>query len=449
MSKNEIIDLINSFSMETWQYEESDQLYNDMDYLVFMEKEIKKADENNLENLYNRLLSVIGLIRLKHGFESSIINNAPELESIKETLNNMPIDSNDIEIQYESIFNVFNNYINNVKNLNFIVNKYKDIQGKEGLYLAEESLKSLIENNDYRKLIDDNKIKEVIIDMVKLNNGKADLKKLETKYNDIIKFIWERSLTNNIDEEGKFRFLFSNITGGNLRDQANALMNRPGHSSCSMISSNFIATYLGSTRRIGFIYPNDSQIEMISAYDLSSNVFGSDSVNKEKGTKLSTPKVLEQIGISRTTKKEEDLYSSSSYNEILVNSKPCAIALIGLGENDLNIDYQEAINLSAEMNLPLYNINTLNYKNSLSEVDKEYITFHSLLSYYGISRDELIKKSFENNGLSDLSKLMNQYKDDIVNVFLTLQQEGNLNKENMFAMMNNIVNNDLTEGKSR
>jgi hypothetical protein len=39
MSKNEIIDLINSFSMETWQYEESDQFYNDMDYLAFMEKE--------------------------------------------------------------------------------------------------------------------------------------------------------------------------------------------------------------------------------------------------------------------------------------------------------------------------------------------------------------------------------------------------------------------------
>lgn len=122
---------------------------------------------------------MIGVIRLKHGFESSIINNAPELESIKETLNNMPIDSNDIERQYESISNVFNNYINNVKNLNFIVNKYKDIQGKEGLYLAEESLKSLIENNDYRKLIDDNKIKEVIIDIVKLNNGKADLKNLK------------------------------------------------------------------------------------------------------------------------------------------------------------------------------------------------------------------------------------------------------------------------------
>ena len=49
-----------------------------------------------------------------------------------------------------------------------------------------------------------------------------------------------------------------------------------------MISSNFIATYGSTSRKIGFIYPNNSEVIMSSAYDLGSNVFGDGVVNKKK-----------------------------------------------------------------------------------------------------------------------------------------------------------------------
>lgn len=126
----------------------------------------------------------------------------------------------------------------------------------------------------------------------------------------------------------KFRVLFSNISGGSLRQQAETLINRPNQSSCSMISSDFIATYGSDTRKIGFIYPSNSEIIMASAYDLGSNVFGSGLVNQEKGTILATPDVIENIGKVRAKQKNEDMYSSSCYNEILVNAKPCGILLL-------------------------------------------------------------------------------------------------------------------------
>ena len=70
-----------------------------------------------------------------------------------------------------------------------------------------------------------------------------------------------------------------------------------------MITSNFIGVYGGDHRRIGFIYPKDSNIIMASAYDLCSNVFGEGVRNKEKGTSLATPEVLERIGIERAKEK--------------------------------------------------------------------------------------------------------------------------------------------------
>lgn len=273
---------------------------------------------------------------------------------------------------------------------------------------------------------------------------------LESKYKEIIKQIWQHSLSNKVNENENFKMLFSNISNDiDLSRQADRLINRPDQSSCSMISSDFIATYQGETRRIGFIYPSDSDIIMASAYDLCSRVFGKGSVNKEKGTTIATPQVLEKIGKERTAQQGEDLYSSSCYNEILVNAKPCGIVVIGLGENDLNIDYQEAKRLSLEMNLPIYYIDTMKYKDKLSDKDKYYIAFHSLLSYLGISREDLSQQIEQNNGYTEIYNLINIYKEQLAEVFLTLKREGNLSKDNMCQVMSNIVDVSKINGKSR
>lgn len=446
MLKKNILDLISNFEMETWKYNATDKLDNDMQYIYSIEKEITNANESDLKPIYDKLISMMGKIRFKHGFESIIIESNPELETLKKIIDDIFLNSSDIINQYNYVSTMYSNFTNRNKNMNFIQNKYVDVQGKEGLYLAIESLKSLITNDEYRQLLDSNQINEVLTDCVKLNNGITSIRTIESKYKEVIKQIWEHSLSNSIDENGKFRFLFSNISGGSLREKANLLVNRPDQSSCSMISSDFIATYGSVTRKIGFIYPNNSQIIMTSAYDLGSNVFCNGIVNQEKGTILSTPEVLEKIGKIRATNKGEDLYSSSCYNEILVNAKPCGIVVLGLGEKDLNINYQEAQMLSLEMNLPIYYIDTMQYKDKLSDADKNYIAFHSIVSYLGITTNDLLQ---QNNYYRYIYELINAHKEQIADAFLTLKISGNLSKDNMCQLMSNIVDISKTNGKSK
>ena len=243
MLKKDILDLINTFEAETWKYTDSDKLDSDMQYIYLIEKEIKDVNEANLKSVYDKLLSMMGIIRFKYGFESMIINSNPELENLKKIIDDISLSSNDITNQYNYVSTIYGNYISKIKNVDFILNKYENIQGKEGLYLAVESLKSLISNESYRQLLDTKKINEILIDCMKLNSDAVSLAKLEAKYRDIIKQIWEQSLSDKVDENGDFRILFSNISGGSLREQAEILINRPSQSSCSLISSNFIATY--------------------------------------------------------------------------------------------------------------------------------------------------------------------------------------------------------------
>lgn len=446
MLKKDILDLMEKFESETWKYSDNDNLDNDMQYFYFIEKEIKNADESNLKPIYDKLTSIMGIIRFKYGFESIIINSNSELEDLKKIIDGISLNSGNTINQYNYISTVYSNYTSKNKNMNFIENRYENAQGKEGLYLAVESLKSLITNNEYRQLLNSDQINEIYTDCVKLNTGVVNIRTIESKYKDLIKQIWEKSLSNKIYDDGKFRVLFSNISGGNLRETANLLINRPNQSSCSMISSDFIATYGSETRKIGFIYPNNSEIMMASAYDLGSNVFGTGSVNQEKGTILATPEVIEKIGKLRATQQGQDLYSSNCYNEILVNAKPCGIVVLGLGEKDLNIDYHDAKMLSLEMNLPIYYIDTMQYKDKLSESDKNYIAFHTIMSYFGISTSDLLQQS---DNYSNIYELINTYKEQIAEIFLTLKTNGNLNKDNMCQLIGNIIDISKTNGKTK
>lgn len=446
MLKKDILDLMEKFETETWKYSNNDNLDNDMQYFYSIEKEIKNADESNLKPIYDKLTSIMGIIRFKYGFESIIINSNSELEDLKKIIDGISLNSGNTINLYNYISTVYSNYTSKNKNMNFIENRYENAQGKEGLYLAVESLKSLITNDEYRQLLNSDQINEIYTDCIKLNTGVVNIRTIESKYKDLIKQIWEKSLSNKIDDDRKFRVLFSNISGGNLRETANLLINRPNQSSCSMISSDFIATYGSETRKIGFIYPNNSEIMMASAYDLGSNVFGTESVNQEKGTILATPEVIEKIGKLRATQQGQDLYSSNCYNEILVNAKPCGIVVLGLGEKDLNIDYQDAKMLSLEMNLPIYYIDTMQYKDKLSESDKNYIAFHTIMSYFGISTSDLLQQS---DDYSNIYKLINTYKEQIAEIFLTLKTNGNLNKDNMCQLIGNIIDISKTNGKTK
>lgn len=441
MLKRDLLALIESFIKETWKYNESDELDSDMEYVYKIENELNNSNDNDLEQIYNKLLSVIGMIRFKYGWESQIINTNSHL---KERISKIDLNNEKLVDQYTIIKEMYIDYVKNITNVDFLCIQRNS--SNEGLYLALESLKSIITNEKYRSFLKDKQVDEVLIDCVKLINGISTLQNIETKYKALIQEIWRESLFYSMDNDS-FRVLFSNISGP-LLDQSTNLIDRLNQNSCSMISSNFIATYLGRYRRIGFVYPNDSNIIMASAYDLGSNVFGTGVKNMEKGTSLVTPESLERIGIERTKAKDEDLLSSSCYNEVLVTSKPCGIMIIGFGEENLNVDYEDAERLADELGLPLYKIDVMKYKTELSETDKEYIAYHSVLSYMGINT-ETMNKLIQGNESDDIFKIINTNKELISQKFIELKNQGKLSKENMIQSLTDIIDIDKTNSFRR
>ena len=81
---------------------------------------------------------------------------------------------------------MYNNFTNNNRDMDFIENKHLNVQGEEGLYLAIESLKSLITNSQYRQLLNNNQVNEILTDCIKLNDGILDIRRAELKYKEII-----------------------------------------------------------------------------------------------------------------------------------------------------------------------------------------------------------------------------------------------------------------------
>ena len=59
MLKKDILDLINTFEVETWKYVDNDKLDSDMQYIYSIEKEIQNVDEKNLKSIYDKLLSMM------------------------------------------------------------------------------------------------------------------------------------------------------------------------------------------------------------------------------------------------------------------------------------------------------------------------------------------------------------------------------------------------------
>lgn len=442
MERKDLLKLLEEFEKETWGYEETDELFNDMQLIYQLEKIIKKDVQTDINDLYQKIKLIIGIIRYKYGYESNVISNISGLNDLNEYIKSIKLsldsDSNYLNNALDTINKQYYTFLNGLENLDFLSNNFANIQGHEGLALALDSLKSLITNKNYRKLISETDINNILIDYLRLSKKTNLLENLEKKYEGLIKKIWETSLLFD-GKDGQFKLLFSNITGGDLIEHANDLLYRPEQNSCSLITSNFIATYGSTTRRIGFIYPDNSHLIAAGAYDLGSNVFGSGITNKEKATKLVTPAALEKTGIERAKEKNEDVLFSSCYNEILIDSMPCGICTIGFGEGDLNVDYNSVIELSKKTNLPIYNINVLDYKKELSNNDKEYLAYHAILSYLNINRSDILPMNEENQKY--LYQLIDNNKETISNAFMKLRMNGIVNKENMLEELRPLLGN--------
>ena len=64
MLKKDILDLIESFEIETFKYNDNENLDNDMQYIYSIEKEVKNANDSELQLIYKKIISTTGIIRL-------------------------------------------------------------------------------------------------------------------------------------------------------------------------------------------------------------------------------------------------------------------------------------------------------------------------------------------------------------------------------------------------
>ena len=68
------------------------------------------------------------------------------------------------------------------------------------------------------------------------------------------------------------------------------------------------------------------------------------------------------------------------------------------------------------------------------------------MSYLGISTTDLLQTDID---YAKIYEIINNYKEQIAEVFLTLKKNGNLTKDNMFQIMSNIVDISKTNVKSK
>ena len=85
-------------------------------------------------------------------------------------------------------------------------------------------------------------------------------------------------------------------------------------------------------------------------------------------------------------------------------------------------------------------------KDTLSDNDKSYIAFHTLASYYGISSKDFAN-IYKEDKISLIYSLVDRYKETISDIFLKLKENGNLSKENMFEVLNSVIDLSLTNNQ--
>ena len=90
----------------------------------------------------------------------------------------------------------------------------------------------------------------------------------------------------------------------------------------------------------------------------------------------------------------------------------------------------------------------MKYKTELSEKDKEYIAYHSVLSYMGINT-EIMQQLVQNNEAGDIFKIIDTNKEIISQKFIELKRQGILSKENMIQSLADIIDIEKTDNFKR
>lgn len=361
-----------------------------------LKKQIDSSTEDMYESISNRMDILLEALDYRYGLVNQIISRIPELSKIKERAQALSIEPKDNQSTKEVIDELksaeylnaqidyfkknivvlktaLNEIITSISNYDFLENPYVNQSDKEGIKLSLDSIKTILENPKYQEAFPSKTAIDFLVDYEKLSKKDTAINRINREYKDPISKIWQDELTSSINEKGEFSMLVSMIRGKTSQDieyQVNNMINRPSQHSCTLITNDFVGTYLNGIANIGLIYPTDSKIITCGYNDLYSNVFGDGIKNKEKSSQIATPKALIENGINKAVAKGEDLYNSNSYNEVLVDSstKPCGIVLLINKDRELmKDDIIQARILSQKLGLPITEINTVNCEKQIEQ----------------------------------------------------------------------------------
>ena len=406
-------------------------------------KEVYSNQNVNYNETSAKLDAIERILLMKYGPDNTIIRSIPELSDFVKELDSIETNGSEESIKYYSdLYERYIEKLSTVKNFDFLKNEYKGDTSKEGVSITLDSLKSLLTEPEYRKYLSNDMVREVLLDHLRISEDAKSYgsdfimedAKFNKKYNEIVSNIWKDTITTSINEDGTFNFLYSNILGAGVEEQGRALLGRKDQQSASYITKDFQGIYHDNFKKVGFIYSGDCDFIAFSARDLNSNVLGTGMVNKEFGTTLATPKVLEEAGIERARNNNESANDNHCYNEVLIKGDPDGMAIIGVGEGDLNIYYDETQRFAKSLNLPVREVDiTEDAALEFTEKNKEYLAYHTILSSMDMDGSKLtrILNTDEDFLSREVYSRIRKYKDDIYQLYKSLKENGTYSKEKM------------------
>lgn len=446
MDYEQLVNYIEHFINHSWKV--SNEGYESINKIVIQYKRLQHlTDLNEKTELAKDIFSKVKIVELRYGKEYEIMKNFPQYNGLIETVNYLK-QIKDIEIRFKKIEQIENAKYKIIRT----IEKLDEININSDVDLTNDvlcSISTMFEAPEYRNMLTNKELYTLFINYFKLKENPNIMNKVVKEIAPINNKIWNKDLTNpnNFQNGEKFKFLIHNFTtGSSLEEQIYAMQAfRNNRISCSLITDSFVGIYdSDSKRRVGLIYPSDSKIITSGKKDLYTIEEGQDYIikNKEYASNLLSPNFLEEAGKIQTAESNEEFDYSTTYNEVLIqNEEPCAVYLIGYGEKDINNDYQSLIELANKLDIPFVEIDMMEYRinkglTPLGKKGTEYIVNQVVNSYFGLTMNHNDVDEYTLEQISEITKLC---ANDISNNFLNLKSTGNLSRENMNFVLDNII----------
>ena len=443
------LNFVNSFlNKDVLKYPvESDKQLSEIYYLQSLLN--STSDMNQINYIIKELYVRTKVMKFSYGGEFDLLKDNYEYQNLINQLNSIhSID--DIDQKIQLIKKIDNDKVNLIRNITVInvnpnnITFTKDKTENNRIIDILNSVKDLFENEKIRQTLSNEELYLLITEFNNVVNHNASIEGLEKKLTPINMKVWKNVLTNSNDFKNgdSFNFLIHNFASIDTLDNLIKDMSKYRYDriSASLISDECVGMYcLNKYRRCGFIYPPNSAIITSGKHDLYSVEDEDYKVikNKEYASTLISIPFLNKEQKKIADDKMEEFDYISNHNEIVLdskNTKPSALYIMGYGENDINVDYDEIYALAKKLNLPVIEIDMSIYREKknlepLGKDAKEYIAYHTILSFYGLNHYDYAK--FEESETKIFNNLIETFKDEICSSYIKLKNRNELSKKKM------------------